>query len=119
MEALQVWYQDWLSSSNLPHWYERYSNPYSNLNLGADRLERHSLIHHTGADSLYLVEAIAESQVPGLVNLPAIINLKQIWTEQYEQIEGKVVWRREACSGCSLFSLMPLQSINSEYDIHR
>lgn len=119
MEALQARYPDWLSSSNLPHWYERYSNPYSNLNLGADRLERHALIHQTGADSLYLVKAVSESQEPDLVNIPAITNLKQTWTEQYEQIEGKVVWRREACSGCSLYSLMPLQSINSEYDIHR
>lgn len=118
LKTLATWLPEWLVNANLPRWYERYNDTQGYLGLGADRLARHAMFHKIGVDGFYLLRAISESSDPVLANLPAVINLKQVWDEQYEQVEGKVLWRREACASCPLYSLMPLSAIKLNYGIH-
>lgn len=118
MDTLAARYPESLLKESLPHWYERYSTPQRKINLGTGRLKKHALTHMIGADIFYLLKAIAESGAPGLADLPEVLKLKQIWGEQFEQMEGKVLWRREACASCSLYSILPQSKINSNHDIH-
>ena len=118
LKALATWRPEWLVDANLPRWFERYSDFQGYLELGADRLARHAMFHNIGVDGFYLLRAISESSDPVLANLPAVLNLQRVWDEQYEQVEGKVQWRREACASCPLYSLMPLSTAKLNYDIH-
>ena len=117
MVILETRYSGWLIGVGLPHWYERYTNPQRAINLGTGRLKKHSLTHMIGADGFYLLKAISETGYPGLADLPEVLKLKQTWEEQYEQIEGKVLWRQAACKSCSLHSKSPQSLINSNYNV--
>jgi hypothetical protein len=35
-------------------------------------------------------------------DLPEVIILRQVWEAQYEQVEGKVLWRKDSCANCSV-----------------
>jgi hypothetical protein len=97
MEALGISRSERLLGVHLPIWYMRYNNLETNLNLGADRLERHAMFQKVGADGFYLLKVLSEVDMPGLSDLPEISNLRQVWEQQYEQADGKVRWRRKAC----------------------
>lgn len=97
MEALGISRAERLLGVHLPIWYMRYNNLETNLNLGADRLERHAMFQKVGADGFYLLKVLSEVDMPGLSDLPEISNLRQVWEQQYEQADGKVRWRRNGC----------------------
>jgi hypothetical protein len=118
LKAVETRYPDWLRRVSPAHWHERYNSPPRNLSLKADKLEMHALVHKIGADGLYLLEAVSRSGVPGLAELPEILKLRRTWQEQYEQFEGKVLWRNEACLGCSASSMLPQSLINSNHNVH-
>jgi hypothetical protein len=47
-----------------------------------------------------LLEAVAEAEKPGLAGLPEINDLREVWSEQYDLVEGEMVWRKEICAEC-------------------
>ena len=112
VEALAIKRPDRLRAISLPHWYERYSRQRNNLNLRAEPSEQERLAQSIGADGFYLLEAIAN--IDGLADLPEVSTLSQVWQDQYELVEGKVLWRNEACANCSLATRLwdPLEQVH-------
>lgn len=109
---------DWMPGARLPHWFARYTNNTQRyLHLEGSRLERHALIHKAGTDIIYLLKAVEKSGAAGLEKLPAIVKLKQLWMEQYEEINGRVFWRKEVYPGCLIYSLMSRTTMDSEYGL--
>lgn len=102
LEALAIKQPDWLRDISRPHWYVRYSYPRGNLNLRADSLELERLAQAIGSDGAYLLESV--SGKASLADLPEVTSLRQVWEEQYELVEGEVLWRKETCTNCSLIS---------------
>jgi transposase len=105
IEALAITRPDWLLSVSLPHWYECYGYQQRNLNLRAEGLENNALAQAIGADGFYLLDAVSNSNLPELMDLSELIKLRLVWSEQFEWANGKIVWQRDTCSGCS--SLAP------------
>jgi hypothetical protein len=101
LEAVATKQPQWLRCNSLPHWYERYGHVRKTLNLRADRQEQEALAQAIGADGLYLLAAISDSKTHELGELPEITALQKNWEEQFERELGSVVWRIEACAGCS------------------
>ena len=104
LEALAIKRHDWLRVNSLPHWYERYGLGSRNLNLRAESLEQEAFAQGVGADGFYLLKMISSEDTPELTDLPEVQALRQVWSEQYELTAGKVCWKKDACSGCSLES---------------
>ena len=102
LEILAARHPGWLRLHALPHWYERYGYKHQPINFAGDRQELETLTRAIGADGLYLLKAISESEDQGLKGLPEVLSLKQVWREQYHFVEGKAVWREGLCAGCAV-----------------
>jgi hypothetical protein len=99
--VLAVKQPEWLRKVNLPHWYERYGNRRKTINLTAKDSELVDLAQSIGADGDHLLMAISAADSPGLVSLPEVLAMKQVWRDQYEWFGGKLFWRKDACAYCS------------------
>lgn len=101
LNALEARSPEWLRAASLPHWQERYSGHHNIMNLSTDRLERYILAQEIGADGIHLLEAVAETGDDELAGLDEIINLRQVWLEQFQCMNSKAWWRKRTCPGCS------------------
>lgn len=112
MEALATNHPNWLLSVSLPHWYERYSDRYRNLNLSGDDREKYATAQAIGADGIYLLQAVSKDNNPALAKLNEIQSLQEIWREQFEWMDDKVSWRKNCCKECSFPGIhVPLSQI--------
>ncbi len=114
LEALATRHPDWLLAVTLPHWYERYGSDQKYLNLIAGKPETYTLAQAIGADGDYLLGAISKANCPELANLSQVLAMREAWEEQYKCVQGKVAWRKEACTDCSSSDIYPnlIQSEN-------
>jgi transposase len=103
LEALAIKRHDWLRVISLPHWYDRYGHLSRDLNLRVEILEQEAFAQGVGSDGFHLLEAIS-SGAPELADLPEVQALREVWSGQYEFVEGRVRWKKEACSSCTLAS---------------
>jgi hypothetical protein len=90
----------WLRSMALPHWYDRYGYKHQPINFGATSPELETLAQAIGADGAYILDAISASQNLALEGLPEVSALRDVWLVQYDNLEGKTVWRVESCADC-------------------
>lgn len=114
LEALAANRPAWLLSTSRPYWYGRYGSHHRNLNLREDPGENQALAELIGADGMYLLDAITKAGDPELGDLTAIRTLREVWEEQYETIEGKAIWRKNACATCALPRSLPRASVRAD-----
>jgi transposase len=80
-----------------PAWYERYARRVENYRLPKAESARQALATEIGADGQSLLEAInTASDYDWLGNIPAVQTLRQVWEQQYHQVDGALVWRTVA-----------------------
>jgi transposase len=107
MEALASRRPEWLLATSQPHWILRYGSQRRHLDLTGETGEGYALSQAIGTDGYYLLEAISRAGDPGLANLEEVRKLRELWCEQFEYVAGKILWRGEACAGCSVPGLSP------------
>jgi transposase len=78
LETLAARQPDWLRAMSLPHWYGRYGPKLATLYRSSCKEEHEALARAIGADISYLLEAIAEADVPDLALLPEVQALDPI-----------------------------------------
>ncbi|MFZ0254993.1 MAG: transposase [Gammaproteobacteria bacterium] len=84
---------DWLQTLAPPAWYERYSRRIENYHLPKTDAARQALAATIGADGKRLLKAIDAATEHGwLGKIPAVQTLRRVWTEQYIEAEGALVW---------------------------
>ncbi|MBK1725103.1 transposase [Thiocystis violacea] len=77
-----------------PIWYERYSHRIENYHLPKADEARQTLAATIGADGQLLLKAIEAASEPAwLDKIPAVQTLRQVWTQQYVERDGRLVWR--------------------------
>lgn len=108
LEILALQRPDWLRGNILPTWYMRYGDHNQGPDLTADRAQLQDLAQKIGADGFYLIDRIARSGLVGLLELPQVQVLKQVWEDQFERRGGEAVWREDFCAGCSLANVQNL-----------
>ena len=101
LSILAIEYPEWLRKGTLPNWYVRYGQNGQVLYSAEKSIEQEDLAELIGRDGVYLLTAIADANSPMPENLQEITALKQVWRDQFQVIGGKIVWRKESCSGCA------------------
>ena len=92
----------WVRSIILPHWYERYGQTPKIPGQAAGMTAQDTFAQSVGLDGAYLLRAISEVHCPELANLPDVLALRQVWNEQYDLVEGVLLWRKDTCAHCVL-----------------
>jgi hypothetical protein len=115
MQILAAQNPEWLLANSQPHWFERYGHPNKNLDLRTGALKIITQAQAIGADGAYLLAAISKAGVSELEHLNEVLELRHVWQEQFEWVEGKEKWRNDACAGCSTPVLMFSPIIRSDF----
>jgi len=100
--ALVTKYPEWLRFISLPHWYGRYSRYRNNWGEIFEKPDWEELVLGIGSDGCYLLEAVSKAGMPGPAELMEIRVLKRVWQVQYEEVGGRMLWRKESCADCSM-----------------
>lgn len=117
IETLAIKHPEWLLAASLPHWYKRYGHHQKNINLRGNDLEKQATAQAIGADGAYLLEAITKSGDAALANHYEVLQLRRIWEDQFEVIEGKLAWRENFCAGCSFSRISAHPSAQETYHL--
>lgn len=86
---------EWLKRQVNEEWYDRYGRRVEQYRLPKSEKERHTLMNQVGQDGMYLLNQLfADDEAPtGLWSLPEIQLLRQIWVQQYYQVDGQTIFR--------------------------
>jgi transposase len=94
LNSLAVVAPAWLQALAPLEWYDRYSSRVENYHLPKTDEARKALAAVIGADGQTLLHAIeAAVDQPWLREVPAVKTLRQVWAEQYSEVNGKLGWR--------------------------
>jgi transposase len=94
LNSLAVVAPTWVQALAPPEWYERYGHRVENYQMPKTDEARKALAAVIGADGQQLLQAIdAAVDQPWLREMPAVKTLRQVWAEQYSEVNGKFGWR--------------------------
>jgi transposase len=86
----------WLLTQITPDWFDRYSRQIDDYRLPKEAADRQALAETIGNDGLQLLGRLEGEGAPkGLRDLPTIETLRQVWTQQYDLVAGRVQWRKQ------------------------
>jgi hypothetical protein len=91
---------EWLRSISLAHWFSRYGRQQNHWEEKFEKPDWEEFALSIGCDGRYLLDAVIRAGKPGLAKLPEIKALQQVWPEQFDELEGEMVWRKEICAEC-------------------
>jgi len=87
---------DWLRTHAAPEWYECYGRRMENYRFPKAETERSELGAMIGRDGLQLLQAVdSATDLPWLQNLPAILTLRRVWSEQYTDQSHAICFREK------------------------
>ncbi len=85
---------DWLLDQIDGSWFERYEHRIDQYRLPSSQPKQLALAVQIGQDGHQLLSAIDESSHRELlIQIPAVVALRQIWIQQYRIQAGQVLWR--------------------------
>jgi transposase len=81
----------WLEDHLQTEWPDRYGKRFENWRFPKSKAEQQVLAEQIGRDGYQLLEFLDEpSTETGLRNVPAVEVLRQVWQQQFIQVEGQV-----------------------------
>ena len=94
LHSLTVVAPDGLQALAPLEWYDRYRRRVENDHLPKTDEARKALAAAIGADGQTLLHTIAAAvDQPWLRAVPAVKTLRQVWAEQYSEVNGQLGWR--------------------------
>ncbi len=84
LEALAASFPEWLRKAALPHWYGRYNQATSRLEVAFLLGQQHFFVEEIGTDIHHLLTEIEQSGRDELSALPEVKTLHQIWSQQFQ-----------------------------------
>ena len=76
----------WLRRHLPESWFEIYARPFDDYRLPQAKDKRDALAHQIGQDGRLLIELLSEPHAPsGLLDLPSVKVLREVWQQQFEQ----------------------------------
>lgn len=86
---------DWLQQIAPPEWYDRYEVRIDESVLPREKKEREAWIATVGADGIYLLTSIYESETyQWLSQVPAVQILRIAWVHQFHTVDGQLQLRK-------------------------
>ncbi len=101
LELLKTHQPGWLRYGHILHCYTHYTGRCLTTELN-EIARREAMTNILGLNGIFLLKIISESGVEGLSEQPKVVSMKAVWGEQYEWIEGRLQWRKDACASCLL-----------------
>jgi transposase len=91
-EVAPLWLRAWAA----PEWYKRYGQPLTEFRLPQKAAEREALAVQICWDGIALLERVYfhTATPPEVRHLAAVETLRQVWVQQYVQIEDSLRWRQ-------------------------
>jgi len=89
------WLQSWVPAT----WFDRYSRPFAEYRLPAEKPARYALAEQIGADGRQLLQRIDDPASPTwLQQAPAVQILRQVWVQQFYAVtdDQPMRWRTAA-----------------------
>jgi transposase len=84
----------WLKAQITPDWFDRYGRLVDEYRLPKKESERQALAEQIGRDGQHLLVRLAAPEAPSeLGELEIVETLRQVWAQQYDQVEGQLRWR--------------------------
>jgi transposase len=94
LHSLAVVAPAWLQAVTPPAWYDRYDGRVENSHLPKTDAARKALATVLGTDGWTLLDAIeAATEHRWLREIAAVQILRQVWAEQYIDVDDSLVWR--------------------------
>jgi transposase len=94
LNSLAVVAPAWLQAIAPSEWYDRYGRRVENYHLPKTEAARKELATVMGTDGQTLLDALdAATEQRWLQEIPAVHTLRQVWGEQYVNVQGRLVWR--------------------------
>lgn len=105
LESLAASFPEWLRKVALPHWYGRYNQATSRLDVAFLLGQQRFLVEEIGTDIHHLLTEIHQSALPEMSELPEVKLLDHIWSEQFQFLNkvfssGTAVLSVQDCSAC-------------------
>src|SRR5262249_4289288 len=97
LDAIAETEPEWLQAWAAPEWYERYGQLLTEFRLPQKLAEREALAVQIGWDGRALMEAVYwhPSTPPTVRHLAQVETLRQIWLQQYVQMDEQMLRLRE------------------------
>jgi transposase len=94
LNSLAVVAPAWLQAIAPPEWYDRYGRRVENSDLPKTEAARKELATVIGTDGKILLDALdTATEHRWLQEIPAVHTLRQVWGEQYVNVQGRLMWR--------------------------
>lgn len=94
LNSLAVVVPTWLQGIAPLAWYDRYGSRVENYHLPKPEAARKALATVIGMDGQLLLDALdATTEHRWVQEIPAVSTLRQVWAEQYVNVDGTFVWR--------------------------
>jgi len=85
---------EWLKGNIQPEWGKRYSRKIDTRLTRKQGVKKAELAQAIGEDGTFLLKILYQDGTPlAVTQLPSVAVLRQVWVQQYIQIEEKVCWR--------------------------
>ena len=84
----------WLRTIAPTHWYERYNRILTTFRLPRSKQKQQELAFEIGADGFDLLKKVqTAATAPILTKIAEVEVLRQVWEQQFAQVEGQIRWR--------------------------
>ncbi len=95
LSSLAIAAPEWLKERITADWFDLYGARFEEYRLPEKGAEREQLRMRIGQDGVNLLASVYEPATirMGLSEIPAIMVLRQVWLQQYYQLEGVLTWR--------------------------
>jgi transposase len=94
LNSLAVVAPDWLRAHSQEDWVERYGPRSEDSRLPEGEAKRRALAEEIGHQGKELLDALFDSAAPQwLRQIPAVEILRQVWVQNYQQVDTVVRWR--------------------------
>lgn len=85
---------EWLKAQLTADWYDRYCKRLDEYRLPKDETKRMALAEQIGRDGWYILKAVYHQAASiQLHELEEVEILRQVWVQNYYQVDGQVRWR--------------------------
>ena len=90
----------WLRAFVQADWGQRYGRKIDTHRIRKSEAKKLELAHAIGQDGHYLLTAIYQDETPDEVKqLPSVEVLRQVWVQQYYQVDEEIQWRTKKKQG--------------------
>src|SRR5207245_9251093 len=94
LDAVASQEPEWVQAHLHPEWFERYVHRFELARFPKAETQRQLLREQVGQDVAQLLASLDEAQTPQAVrSLPAVLLLRQVFAQHYEQQGQQVHWR--------------------------